>query len=198
MSPLTKHWLLIVGLSVLTTACGTSPSYQYHLLRAQGPTTMPSQAGPSVGVRPISLPEYLTRLELIYNQSGTGLTVSNTERWAEPLTDGIQRTLVLNLVSELDSQNVRYFPWDPQRVPVYAVRVSVLMLDANRSGATLLAEWHLTRPESQTLVSGQISQFQVPLTDPDATDIASAYSDLVAQLAGTIASAVRTDQQTGG
>ena len=96
MKVITKRLGMALGLLILMTACGTSPSYQYHLLRAETPAALPSSTGPSIGVRPIGLPEYLSRLELIYNQHATGLTVSGTARWAGPLADGIKRTLDSN------------------------------------------------------------------------------------------------------
>ncbi|MDG2046683.1 MAG: PqiC family protein [Halioglobus sp.] len=185
-------WPMVIGL--MLTGCGSSPPNNYYVLSAE---EFPATNGdtPAVGVGPIVVPEYLIRQNLVYNRDENTLRVAGLDMWGEPLEDGIQRVLALNLSGLLRTQNVRFFPWNPNRAPDYGVKVNLLQLDANEDNASLKAEWLVYRPTNHESVKRRISQLRLPLSSGDSQPekIAEAYSKLLFQLSDIIATDIQTD-----
>jgi uncharacterized lipoprotein YmbA len=185
--------LLCAGLlcAGLLTGClsGTPPSNHY-LLTALA-REVPEGSSPTIGVGPITIPEYLNRSGFVYLRQGNRVEVASFERWAEPLQKGIERVMTLNLSSLLDTQSVQAFPWPRSQAPDYAVKVNVLSLDANEARASLVAEWTLTEPGTGTTLQRRISRLEQPLGGAFSSAlIAPAYSELIYQLSAEIATAI--------
>lgn len=183
-----------VSAAVITltlTACGTTPNSNYYLLSSEA-TDIPAQGSLSLGVGPIEIPEYLNRNAFVLSRDNNQLHVASFERWAEPLDGGIERVMRLNLASLLDTQNVQSYPFGSKEKPQYAVEVTILRLDANNSGASLIAEWRLHRPQLEQTVSRHINRLHQDISSNplQATDIAPAYSRLLMQLSEVIATAI--------
>lgn len=192
--------LLTVVCALLLAACGSSPQHQYYLLNSNQQAPAMGQS-PSLGVGPITIPEYLNRSGMVYSENGNRLHVARYERWAEPLEDGIQRVLGLNLSAALGTQNIRPHPWQRNDIPEFAVQVWLLSLDAGNNSAELVAEWRVTRTGdgASTPVAQRISRLSAPLPGPgwQAADTAAAYSDLLQRLSDEIASVIRRDMEAG-
>ncbi len=189
-------WLL--ALSLLLAGCGSSPSNNYYVLSAHE-FPAPSGAAPSLGVGPISIPEYLGRQNMVYNRVENTLQVANLDMWAEPLGDGIQRVLVLNLTGLLNTQDVRLFPWRLERAPEFGVEVNLLQLDANEKEAMLTADWLVYRPASAGSGNRRITRLKLPLSPgaPKPEQVAAAYSTLLFQMSEIIAAAIASEQTAG-
>lgn len=191
MRHMIRHtWLLLV---LLLTACGSSPPNNHYLLTARQAAT-PSAETPSLGIGPIAIPEYLNRNNLVYNQRDNKLHVSATERWAEPLESGLERVVGLNLAVLVNTQNVRFFPWNAQRAPDYGVKINLLTLDASDDTARLTAEWLVYKPSTSATIQRRITQLQQPLPAGELSpeQIAPAYSELLYQLSEEIARSINT------
>lgn len=188
----------LLAMIAFLAGCGSSPRANHYVLTAQ-PAAVPSHESPSLGIGPIDIPEYLNRNALVYNRDGNQLRVSSTDRWAEPLEDGLKRVISLNLATLVDTQNVRFFPWNVQRAPDYGIKITLLSLDANDSEAQLVAEWLVYRPATGETVLRRIAQIQQPLPagELSPTQIAPAYSELLYKLSAVIAEAITSDQQAG-
>jgi uncharacterized lipoprotein YmbA len=184
---LTTTCLLIL----LLTGCGSTPTQNFYVLSAgQGPD--PSGETPSLGVGPISVPEYLNRNTLVYRRDGNQLQIARYERWAEPLEEGIARVLRLNLARLLNTEDIRPFPWHPDRAPDFGIKVTLLALDADEYGAELEAEWLIHRPATSEAVSRRISRFRHASQGEELTPdrLPAIYSDLIYQLSEEIAAAI--------
>jgi uncharacterized protein len=186
-------WVVLIG--GLLAGCGTSPPTNFYLLSAQD---FPAATGssPSVGVGPIEVPEYLNRKNMVLSREGNKLEVASLNLWAEPVAAGVQRLLVLNLSGLLNTQEVSYFPWQPQRAPQYGVRVNVLQLEADEQRAVLSAEWQVLRPTSGEPLQRRISRLAAPLAPGETppAQVAATYSALLLQLSEVIAEAISADQ----
>lgn len=177
-------------------ACGSSPPNNfYRLTPAVAP--VPGGQAPSLGIGPVDVPEFLNRNALVYARGGNQLQITGTERWAEPLEFGITRVIGLNLSALLQTENLRFFPWDVRLAPDYGVRISVLDLDAREGQATLVVDWLIYRPADVAHVTRQISQFSEPLApgQPEPADLPAAYSALLYQLSETIAAAIKVEME---
>lgn len=183
------------ALVLLLVGCGSSPANNYYLLSAH---EFPTSSGdtPSVGVGPIVVPEYLNRKSMVYNRAGNTLQVASLDLWAEPLVDGIQRVMVLNLAGLLNTQDVQFFPWHPKSAPEYGVKVNLLQLEASGQQVLLTAEWLVYRAGTADPVQRRISRLQSPLPTGtvEAEQVAVAYSDLLYQLSNIIAAAITSDR----
>lgn len=183
-------------LSLWLTACGSSPpSNFYRLTPAVVPT--PGNQQPSLGIGPVDIPEFLDRNAMVYTRDGNQLSITGTERWAEPLDIGIKRVVGLNLSQLLHSENLRFFPWDVRQAPDYGVRITVLDLDASDGRATLVADWQVYSPGNDSVISRRISQFSRPLASGQTVpaELPAAYSALLYQLSETVAAAIQAEEQ---
>jgi uncharacterized lipoprotein YmbA len=199
--PAKRLWLapsLLLALGLLLAGCGSSPPNNYFLLSAHE-APVPGGTTPSLGVGPIEIPQYLSRKNMVYNGAENTLQVASLDLWAEPLQDGIQRVLALNLAGLLDTQSVSYFPWHPRREPEYGVKLNLLQLDANNQQAMLTAEWLVYRPATDASVTRRISRLQAPLTagNSEPAQVAAAYSELLFQLSEIIAATIKADRAAG-
>ena len=186
-----------LGLLLLLAACGSSPQSQFYRL-TPGNGSPGSEQQPSLGVGPVEIPEFLNRSALAYTRGENRLQISGNEIWAEPLAEGVQRVVGLNLAQLLNTENLNYFPWDTRHQPEYGVRISVLDLDADAQQATLTADWLLYRPATGEIISKRISQNTKPLPTGASTPskLPSAYSALLYQLSETIAAEIRDQQKS--
>lgn len=195
MNTLTRITCLF-GLFSLLTACGSTPQSNHYVLTAEARGAPPNGNTPALGIGPVSVPEFLNRNSLVYNRGDNQLFIASTERWAEPLEDGITRVISLNLAQLLNTENVRPYPWHPKRPPDYGVKVRVMNLDATETEATMIAEWLVFRADSAEPVHRKISHLSEPIstTELSPQQIAPAYSALLLQLSELIATAIKSSE----
>jgi uncharacterized lipoprotein YmbA len=181
-------------LLLMVTGCGSSPRSNHYLLTTDV-STPPDGETPSLGIGPVVVPEFLNRNSMVYSRQGNQLEISSTERWAEPLEAGIKRVVGINLASSLDTQDIRYFPWNAGKPPEVGISISLLSLDADDDEATLAAEWRVFRPTTGESVVRRISHLRLalPAGTLTAQQIAPAYSELLSQLSDLIAGAIEQD-----
>jgi uncharacterized lipoprotein YmbA len=184
-----------LSFGLLMTGCGTSPANNYYLLSAHE-FPAPGGQSPSIGVGPIAVPEYLSRESMVYRRAGNTLQLASLDLWAEPLNDGVQRVMVLNLAGLLNTQDVQFFPWHPKRAPQFGVKVNLLQMEVVEQQASLTAEWLVYRTGSAETVQQQISQLQsaLPSGESGGEQVAAAYSALLFQLSEIIAATITADQ----
>ena len=189
-----RNCLTIWALLLTLAACGTTPKNNYYLLTAAD-AAPPGGHTPSLGIGPIEIPEYLNRNGLVYNRNGNQLRIANYERWAEPLANGVERVISLNLAHLLNTENVQAFPWPRSQEPDYSVQITIISLDADDKAAKLVAEWMILKAGQTPLSGRKISQLSVQIPGGSVTpqQIAPAYSDLLHQLSELIAAKITAD-----
>jgi uncharacterized lipoprotein YmbA len=109
--------LALVGLALAMTDCVSlkrTPEGRFFVLQslAQPPAT-PAEPEPVglVGVEMVRLPGHLERPQLVTWAAPNELKVDEFLRWAEPLEDGVTRTLAENLAALLPEYQVIRRPW---------------------------------------------------------------------------------------
>ena len=98
----------------------------------------PGSVQGAIGVGPIHLPPYLDQDQLVTRISQNRLTLSESTRWAEPLTDNIARVLAQNLSMLLQTDQVTVHPWPGRQRPTYQVEVEVLSFETDTAGTAHL------------------------------------------------------------
>jgi uncharacterized lipoprotein YmbA len=184
-----RNGLWFVALTALLSGCigSRSATPDYHLLTARAPVnTAPSQSGVSIGVGPVHIAQFLDRPQIVTHSGGGTLQLNDSQRWAEPLEQGIQRALLQNFAALIGAET-RNFPWRQNLTPDYAVRIDVTDLDRLGNGSALLeVSWVLEDLKNARVLKTQQEQLRATLGS-GGNALAEAYSDLLAQLAQRIA-----------
>ncbi len=98
--------VLFISVSVfftwLLSACSSAPhSLTYYLLHATSNTSYTvNDASSAVVIDQITLPEYLKHRGLVYQTSDTNLHISTSHLWAEPVDEGVTKSLTSALASK--------------------------------------------------------------------------------------------------
>ncbi len=191
--------IAMLALLLATTGCSLgqrSPAPTYYVLTPRADSVAePLRA--SVGVGPVRVAPFLQNQRIVVRGAGAQLKLLENERWAEPLDQSIQRTLLQNLQTLTDTK-VRNFPWRQRATPTYAVRIDVLDLDRLADGtARLEVIWYVENMKAGKLERSRREQFTIATADQSANALSDAYSALVLQLAQRIATALATEAGGG-
>lgn len=135
---------------------GRSAPAQYQLLTARAEKNSDAPlAGKSIGIGPVQVAQFLQRPQIVTHNGGTQLQLSESQRWGEPLEQGIQRVLLQNLAA-LTGAETRNFPWRLSTTPDYALRIDVTDLDKLSNGETILdVSWVLEDLKNSRVIKTQ-------------------------------------------
>jgi len=193
----TLRFAVMAGLAAaLLVGCAeTRPSTFYTL--SSIPETAPNEAledlqDLAVGVGPITLPQYLSRPQIVQRASMHRLELSEFDRWAEPLQDLFARVLSENLAALLNTQRIYQVPRRRATPIDYQVEVDVLRYDADADSNILLkARWALFGDDGRDLIEDRITTVAVPLQEAGNYEaLVAAMSTAVADLSRTIATEI--------
>ncbi len=196
--------LFVIACSLAAAALGgclslkRTPEARFFTLRS---VLEPAEAAPvatrpgsQVGLLPVLVPGHLERPQLVTWAGPGELRIDEYLRWAEPLDEGIARTLAEDLDALLPAHPVIRSPWPAPVVPFCRVRVELRVFGPQESGAVVLeGRWAvLPTGEGRSFVHRSTSlRRQLPANaggDPAAG--VEAMSALLADLAREIAAAV--------
>lgn len=176
---------------LLLPGCAHTPTPHYYVLSASASVANHSaRSGPRIGLGPVTLPDYLDRSQIVTRATGSRLELSNSHRWAEPLTASFTRTLLANLERELPDADIVVHPWRSALTITRQVQVEVTRFDGDANSAFhLSARWSVSTPDERDAYRTQHSDIDIPLAaKPDDYDaLVAAANSAVAALAATIA-----------
>jgi uncharacterized lipoprotein YmbA len=187
------------GVPLLTTlirlgACTSTQSRFYTLNSLSASGIVPAAAaeqGPVIGVGAVTFPKYLDRPQIVTRASRNQLTLSEFDRWAEPLQDNVSRVLAENLALLIPTDHVMLQDW-PRSVNVdYQVRVEVLHFDGWLGGeSVLLALWSILDGSERPLMS-QRASINAPVGGHDYEAMALAMNQMIESLSRDIATGIQ-------
>lgn len=182
----------MIGATLLAGCANHSPvpSRLYQLSALPGaPKT---SAGASIGVGPIAWPDYLDRRPVLVRVDANTLRASEIERWAEPLDLNFARVLRENLAKLSDKGPFVVYPWSAANPPQSSVRLEVLQLDSDSTGAAVLrARWHIVGAPTPETGGERAGEWRVQAKDGSVAAAVAAQSEAVAAMAKDIAEALR-------
>lgn len=186
-------YFLTLGCLLASTlgGCATPASVDYLTLTSPAQAAIRSDA-PPISVGPVTLPDYLKRSGLATRDSDGALHYSISELWAEPLDQGIQRTLIEILSDALEGTRVTGFPGPSAVQAHYGISISVRRLEATDTIATLAASWRILPTSSvppTPILTGRFSREEA-LVSASGPAVARAFSALVHALALDIAGTI--------
>lgn len=177
---------------------GTVEPTRLYLLEALPPPVAAQAGAPSIGVGPVSLPEYADRPQLVTRSGDNEIELAPFARWAAPLREQVARSLAENLSALLDVEQVAVFPWRNPGAIDYQVIVEIHRFDADAAGNALLgARWRVHRKGRVEPVASGRSEYTDPMGAQGNGRFAAAQSRSLQGLSGEIAAAVQEDIRTG-
>lgn len=189
-SPRPVHLLLGVLGTALLSGClglgGSSPAPTYYLLTARAQPQAAAPADYAIGVGPVRVAPFLGRADIVVHGGGAAMHFSDSERWGEPLEQGIQRVLLQNL-RILTGAQTRNHPWRQSGIPRFAVRLDVADLDRLDGKAVLEVSWLLEDLQQNKVLATRQQRLETALSGPGTAALTEAYGELFAQLAQRIA-----------
>ena len=185
---------VVVAILALTLlgACGSTPQSHYYVLDADSQLPLAAAENTAtIGLRPILIPEYLDRREIITNRNHHQLALADFDRWAEPIDTGIQRVVAMNLATLLNSRNIQIFPWGREARPEYDIEIRIIRLDVREARAGLAAQWKIVRhTHEKETIAQRFSRLEIAAPSNLPGDVAAAYSALLSTLSKDIAGEV--------
>jgi hypothetical protein len=183
-------------LTFVAGCAGPSPRSNYYLLNAlpdqeTGQTTSAASDGLSIGIGPVSFPDYLDRQQIVIRTGPNEVSFSEFDRWAEPLKNNFMRVFKEDLVERLGTDNIFVYPWPPEAVFEFQVSAEVTRFDAHPGdSAKLDVQWVILRAHDREVILSRKSSYTVELDRSDYKTIAAAQSRTVADFSREVAAAV--------
>lgn len=182
-----KPWILALPLILLQGCLNLNPKVQpvhFYALKAEAASNprlplQPSRPQP-IGVLPIQIPAYLKSNKLAFERTPPEIQYEEYHRWAEPLPEGIARTLADNLRTLFPEGRFITVPWRHQR-PEVVIEITLQSLHMPREG-TLQAQSQISILSKGKILAQNNLSFAVPIKDASPAAHVDAFSDLCAQL----------------
>lgn len=169
-----------------------SPLPRSYLLSATAPASSAPRTSVAVGVGPVGIPAYLDRSSIVVRIGEGEVELSGEHRWAEPLRDGIGRTLAENLSAMIPTDAVAVFPWRTPWTVDYRVAVDILRFDGAPGRSVVLdARWRLLDAAGKELLL-RAAVLQESIADSTYAALVAAESRLLASLSRDIAAEIRS------
>jgi uncharacterized protein len=146
---------------------------------------------PAIGVGPIHLPGYLDQNQIVTRLSQNGFTLSDNDRWAEPLADNIAHVLAQNLSTLLLDDQIILYPWAGPQRPSYQLEIEILSFETDTAGAAhLVARWLLRDLASRQTVAEkearQVASAPGASTERSVASLSNALGDFSVTIANVI------------
>ena len=186
--------MLITSLCCLMFACAHSPKKNYFYLTPLANigsdnknigTDSKVEINQLIGIGPVEIAEYLTRSQIIDNQTDNTINMAENAYWAEPLDKSITRVIALNLTQLNSTRSFVNFPWRNDSKPHHSVRIRVDNLSRTDNKANINATWELVDNDAKT-TNVRRNFIRAINASPGAKGLAQAYSQLLADLANEI------------
>jgi uncharacterized protein len=154
------------------------------------PAGLTASSGPTIGIGPIKLPEYLDRDEVVTRVGPNRLELSNQDRWAEPLDNNFKQVIAQDLTQLLGTHAITFFPWPGTTHVDYQVRIEVYRFETDSAAnAQLVAHWQVLDGSGKLLFANDSNLNEQASTGEP---VAAVLSRTVYALAQQIASALQS------
>jgi uncharacterized protein len=163
-----------------------------------GALRSPQSVQRAISVGPIHLPGYLDQDQLVTRISQNRLTLSENDRWVEPLEDNMARVLAQDLAVLLQTDGANVHPWPSRQRPTYQVEVEVLSFETDTAGtAHLVGRWILrdvargqtiAEKETRLIASGAGTS-----TEQSVASLSKALGDFSVEIANVIRECLHSD-----
>lgn len=179
--------LVMLAAALLVSACiGTSQPSQFYTLTAVPADKAVSSTSVSIGVEEARIARYLDKPQIVLAEdSGVELRISELNRWAEPLSSLVQRTLVEDLTTLLPKATVKERTQAREKFD-YVVLVEINQMTGRFDKEARLSGWYSIMNASGEIVSRRPVTVTAPMGDTYA-DYVTVQSGLFQKMASRLA-----------
>jgi uncharacterized lipoprotein YmbA len=186
----------LVAAPLLLSGCTSSKPSRFYVLTPLSAPNTTAAPGPSLGVGPVAIPQYLDRPEIVTRSSDNQLKLAEFDQWGGRIGDNITRVLAENLSSVLKTDRVSIYPWTDSSALSAQIAVDITQFERDQSGSvTLTAFWTIVDARSGKILLNGRSNIQKPVTASTTGDnyeaIAAAMSQALASLTDELVAAIR-------
>ncbi len=184
--------IFCVLVSLLLSACGSSPPVRYFSLSTTIAGGEDADDAVVLGLGPLRIAGYLERSQIVTRGAGAEIKVDEFSRWAEPLTVALHRVVSTDVDNMMDGVIVVAFPFESVvRTQVdYRLLGDVVRFDADAGGRVILeTQWGVAAVDSGEIVIREHRtryESQARSAD-DPAAVASAMNDALAKFSRDIA-----------
>jgi len=147
-----------------------------------------ASSAPSLGLGPVTLPQYLLRSEIVSRADGTRIVLSEKDRWAEPFDRAVERVLAIDLQRSLGAARVVHHPWYSTSKPDVQVEIAFSRCERDESGVVVVAaRWSVRDLAGGAASLERESRIEREAPGPDGASTSLALSEALAQLSREIA-----------
>jgi uncharacterized lipoprotein YmbA len=149
----------------------------------------------NLGLGPITIPRYLDRPEVVTRLSATEFSISDTDRWGEPLDTSVSRVLAQDLSTDLPGLHVVFFPWSRKTPIDYRISVDFRRLEKTSDGkAVVQSVWNLYGGPDNNFIQRGVTSFSAPAGE-DQRSASAALSQGIAQVGHEVAQVLQKQSQ---
>ncbi|MEE8287884.1 MAG: PqiC family protein [Nitrosomonadaceae bacterium] len=189
--------LILLCSGMLTIyGCSSKPTKFYVLTPLAEVQTIPDRLNEdtlSIGVGPISLPDYVNRPQIVTKNGANELVIDEFYRWAEPLRTNVSRVLRDNLATLLGTENINKYPWNRFVHIDYQVSIDFTRFDSViGKEATIEARWIVLTDRGRNEILRKKSKITKKAETEHYDAIVIAESQALAELSQQIAHEIHT------
>ena len=181
-----RYFIFTLCFCSLLMSCQHSPKKNYFYLspltNTENTISVKTNISQVIGIGPIEIADYLTRSQIIDNQTDNTLNMADNAYWAEPLDKSVARVTALNLTQLNPSRSFVNFPWRADTKPHFSLRLRIDNLARAEGKATINATWDLINNDTKANLVRRNFIRTLP-AGSGAKALAQAYSQLLADLA---------------
>lgn len=142
----------------------------------------------SLGIGPLSLPEYLTGSKIITRTSPNKIEKDEFHRWAGSFRGDILRVLSENLSVLAETTKVAVHPWSMASRPDYIVEIKIQELEGKLGDEVFLkAFWTIKKASSSEYSIARLSNIRTKINGSDYESLIKAKSLALVSLSKEIA-----------
>jgi len=184
--------VLLLALVICLSACaGKSASSKFYVLSPLPQSKLSGADGTTIGVFPVSMPDYLDRPQIVTRVSENEIKLDEFSRWAEPLKESFYTALVDNLSTLLNHEKIIKTSHNLGTPTTLQVGVEVLQFDGALGGDVVLSvKWGLFGERGKNVLIAKRSSFKEPTGAATYEALVAAQSRAVAALSREIAEAI--------
>jgi uncharacterized lipoprotein YmbA len=147
----------------------------------------------SIGLGSLELAPYLNRSQIVSRVAKNEVTISEIDRWAEPLDQGVRRVIEEDLATLIAPRAIARHPWLSVNAPDLSVDISLLRFERDASGnAELLARWWLHDLRSGERSSATLTRVNEPVESGSTEALVEGLSRALARLSNELGAAIRS------
>jgi uncharacterized lipoprotein YmbA len=141
--------IMLCSLLPLTACFSTKPvrdKVRFYLIAPSAGSVEMVQNAPSIGVREVEMPGYLSSSKIVVRKTDAELVYSTFELWSEPLRDSATHTLATRLAARIGREHVDVFPWTNGVARDTELRVQFDRFEGTADGRVLASGRYILSP----------------------------------------------------